>query len=138
MSDHTPVRVPHILHVEDNPGDVHLVREALSRAGLSFDLTVARTGEEALEALREAGSGGRRRPDLALLDLNLPGMSGHEVLDAIRRDPVFAMLPVVVLSSSDREIDIEASYRHGANSYVIKPLDVDTFIDRVVSIHRFW
>lgn len=122
-----------ILLVEDNPGDVRLVRESLRESSLPHHLTVAMDGVEALEHLREGV-----RPDVILLDLNLPRKDGREVLAEIKADPVLRSIPVVVLSSSDAQDDVAAAYGLHANCYVTKPVDLDHFLEVVESIQRFW
>jgi len=128
-----------ILLVEDNPGDVNLVREALAESPLRARLQVARDGAEALALLRrEAPYAEAARPDLILLDLNLPRKSGHEVLQEIRRDPALRRIPVVVLSSSPAQSDIARSYEIGANCYIVKPFTLDRFLSTVRAIGDFW
>jgi two-component system, chemotaxis family, response regulator Rcp1 len=128
--------VARILLVEDNPGDARLVRLALAEALPSARLSVAADGEAALTRLREAGE----PPDLVLLDLNLPGLSGHEVLAAVRasEDPALRRLPVVVLSSSRAEADVARSYELGASSHLAKPGDVDALFAQVETLARYW
>lgn len=130
-----------ILMVEDNPGDVELTRIALSRAKIFLrdGLSVVDNGEEAMRYLRREGKhAGAGRPDIVLLDLNLPGKSGREVLDEIKQDPDLRMIPVVILTSSDAEADIVRSYKLHANAYVKKPLDLDQFNIIVQAINTFW
>ena len=128
--------VNRILLVEDNPGDAQLVRLALTEALPSARLSVVGDGEAALARLSEAGD----PPDLVLLDLNLPRLSGHEVLAAVRAsdDAGVRRVPVVVLSSSQAESDIARSYELGASSYVAKPADVDTLFDLMKTLARYW
>jgi two-component system, chemotaxis family, response regulator Rcp1 len=123
----------HILLVEDNPGDVRLVRESLRESGLPHRLTVATDGVEALERLR-----GAERPDVILLDLNLPRKDGREVLAEVKADSGLRSIPVVVLSSSDAQDDVAAAYALHANCYVTKPVDLDQFLEVVATIQRFW
>jgi two-component system, chemotaxis family, response regulator Rcp1 len=128
-----------VLLVEDNPGDVRLVREALAEADQRVDLHVAGDGEAALAWLREPGpDGGQRRPDLLLLDLNLPRRGGLEVLADIKADPLLRRIPVVVLTSSAAEHDVTGAYERYANCFVTKPLGLDEFIAAVNEIARFW
>jgi two-component system, chemotaxis family, response regulator Rcp1 len=122
-----------ILLVEDNPGDVRLVRESLRECGLPHRLTVAMDGVEALERLH-----GAERPDVILLDLNLPRKDGLEVLEEVKADPGLRSIPVVVLSSSDAQDDVAAAYALHANCYVTKPVDLDQFLEVVATIQRFW
>jgi two-component system response regulator len=132
----TPVQV---LLVEDNPGDVELTREALEEGRLANALHVVRDGEEALDFLMRRGRHrGAVRPDLVLLDLNLPKMSGREVLAEIKSDPTFSTIPVVVLTSSAAEEDVARSYELHANCYVQKPVGLEQFISIVRQIEDFW
>ena len=128
-----------ILLVEDNPGDVRLTREALREGKVRNNLHVTPDGVEALAFLRRTGSyGGAVRPDLILLDLNLPRKDGREVLEEIKADPSLRHIPVVVLTSSQAEQDIIRAYDLHANCYVTKPVDLDQFIHVVKSIEDFW
>ena len=128
-----------ILLVEDNPGDVLLTEEALSEAKVANDVHVARDGEEAMAFLRrESGFTDAPRPDLILLDLNLPRKDGREVLAEVKADPALRRIPVIVLTTSEAEEDILRSYDLHANSYVTKPLDIDDFLGAVRKIEGFW
>jgi CheY-like chemotaxis protein len=128
-----------ILLVEDNPGDVRLTIEAFKEGKVSNHLQIARDGVEAVEMLRQQGErAGAQRPDLILLDLNLPRMDGRELLAEIKRDPVLRRIPVVVLTTSDAERDIASMYDLHANCYITKPVDMDQFIEIVKRIEGFW
>ncbi len=128
-----------ILLVEDNPGDVRLAREALRDAKVRNALYVAEDGVDALAFLRrEPPHQSAPRPDLVLLDLNLPRMDGREVLATIKADPDLCTIPVVVLTTSSAEQDILKSYQLHSNCYITKPVDLDQFIDVVHSIQDFW
>jgi CheY-like chemotaxis protein len=128
-----------ILMVEDNPGDVRLTREALKEGKIHTRLSVVSSGDEALEFLYRRGAHATApRPDLILLDLNLPGKSGREVLAEIKADDNLRRIPVVVLTSSQAEQDIVESYNLNANCYVTKPVDLDQFMRVVRSIEDFW
>jgi two-component system, chemotaxis family, response regulator Rcp1 len=128
-----------ILLVEDNPGDVRLTREALRDAKVRNQLSVAADGIEALAYLRREGPHAQAtRPDLILLDLNLPRKGGIEVLTEIRADEQLTSIPVVILTSSQAERDIVQSYKLHANAYVTKPMDLDQFIKVVKAIEDFW
>ena len=132
----TPIE---ILLVDDNPGDVRLVQEALKDAKLLNPLRVARNGEEALQFLRREGQyADVPRPDLMLLDLRLPGIDGLEVLRRIKADPVLRRIPVVILTTSDAERDIFKAYDLNANCYISKPVDLDQFMKVVRKIEQFW
>ena len=134
-----PLSTIEILLVEDNPGDVRLTQEGFAHAKLHNRLWLAPDGETALRMLRrEDPHQDSPRFDLVLLDLNLPGFGGLEVLREIRQDDALATLPVVVLSSSDADRDITASYRMHANCYVRKPNDFHAFVDVVHAIEQFW
>src|SRR5215471_12582966 len=128
-----------ILLVEDNPGDVRLTIEGLNEAKVRNNLHVARDGVEALEFLRHQGKFAEAiRPDLILLDLNLPRMDGREVLAEVKSDPDLKTIPVVVLTTSRAEQDILNSYQLQANCYITKPVDLEQFIKVVRSIEDFW
>lgn len=134
-----PSRPIEILLVEDNPGDVRLTREALQEAKVRNHLAVAADGVEALAYLRrETPYQDAVRPDLVLLDLNLPRKDGREVLAAIKADPDLKRLPVVVLTTSTAQEDIHESYDLYANCYITKPVDLDQFLAIVTSIEDFW
>ena len=128
-----------ILLVEDNPGDVRLTQEALSEAKVRNNLAVAKDGVEALSYLRrEPPFEEASRPDLILLDLNLPRKDGREVLAEIKADANLRRLPVVVLTTSSAEKDVLESYNLYANCYITKPVDLDQFVRIVSSIEDFW
>jgi two-component system, chemotaxis family, response regulator Rcp1 len=126
-----------ILLVEDNPADVRLTMEALKDARVPNRLQVARDGVEALRMLREEPRT-TPRPDLILLDLNLPRKDGREVLQEIKQDEALRHIPVVILSTSQAEQDIVQSYRLRANAFVTKPVEIDQFFEVVRSLERFW
>jgi CheY-like chemotaxis protein len=139
MTNLPTYRTVEILLVEDNPGDVRLTVEALKEGKMSNHLQIARDGVEALEILRQQSEyADAERPDLILLDLNLPKMDGREVLSEIKRDPALRRIPVVVLTTSDAEQDIARSYDLHANCYITKPVDITQFIEIVKSIEGFW
>jgi two-component system, chemotaxis family, response regulator Rcp1 len=128
-----------ILLVEDNPGDVRLTREALREGKVRNNLAVASDGVEAIAYLRKEGEHAEAvRPDLILLDLNLPRKDGREVLAEIKADPALRHIPVVVLTSSQADEDIVRAYGLHANCYVTKPVDLDQFIRVVEAIEDFW
>jgi CheY-like chemotaxis protein len=128
-----------ILLVEDNPGDVRLTREALKDAKVRNTLHVAMDGVEALAFLRKEGKhAAAPRPDLILLDLNLPRKNGREVLEEIKQDDALSHIPIVILTTSQAELDIVESYRLHANAYVTKPVDLEQFLKVVGSIEEFW
>ncbi|MBZ0280651.1 MAG: response regulator [Anaerolineae bacterium] len=128
-----------ILLVEDNPGDARLTQEALKDSKLYNILHVVEDGVEALSFLRrEPPYENMTRPDMILLDLNLPRMSGREVLEIIKNDQNLKTIPIVVLTTSDDERDILASYTLHANCYITKPVNIDQFAAIVKNIHEFW
>jgi len=131
-----------ILLVEDNADDEALTLRSLSKSNIANDVIVARDGAEALEYLlgsEESGDGRPRQlPELVLLDLKLPKVDGLEVLRKIRSEDRTKLLPVVVLTSSDEEPDLLASYRLGANSYIRKPVDFSSFADAVRQLQLYW
>lgn len=134
-----PDRVVEILLVEDDPGDVLMTREAFEDYKLRNQLHVVDDGVKALEFLRREGEYAEApRPDLVLLDLNLPRMDGREVLQAIKSDSELASIPVVVLTTSEAEEDIVRSYSLHANAYVTKPVDFERFIQVVRQIDDFF
>ena len=136
LSDMRPIE---ILLVEDNPGDVRLTQEALGEAKVRNNLAVARDGVEALSYLRrEPPFQDATRPDMVLLDLNLPRKDGREVLAEIKADPELRRLPVVVLTTSSAEKDVLESYNLYANCKITKPVDLDQFVGIVSSIEDFW
>lgn len=133
---HQPIR---ILLVEDNPGDVRLTIEAFNDAKLNNALSVVRDGVEAMSFLRQEGQHAQAsRPDLILLDLNLPRKDGREVLAEIKADPDLQRIPIVVLTTSDAQTDIQRAYELHANCYITKPVDLEQFIQVVQSIEDFW
>lgn len=128
-----------ILLVEDNLGDIRLTREVFKECKVLNNLSVTEDGEEAMAFLRRQGPYAKvTRPDLVLLDLNLPKKSGREVLAELKADPVLRRIPVVVLTTSSAETDIVKSYELHANCYLTKPVQLDEFIKVVQSIEDFW
>ena len=139
MSTQTFGRPVNILLVEDNPGDVRLTREALKEGKVLNHLSVVEDGVEAIAFLRREGKyADAVRPDLILLDLNLPKKDGREVLEDIKTDPGLRSIPVVVLTTSRAEQDILRSYDLHANCYITKPVDVQQFVSVVKFIEEFW
>jgi len=128
-----------VLLVEDSPGDVRLTREASKDAEVHINLHVASDGVEAMDFLRREGRNvDVPRPDLILLDLNLPKKSGREVLKEIKDDPILMSIPVVILTTSASEQDVLRSYLLHANCFITKPVDLDGFLAVVKSIDNFW
>jgi two-component system, chemotaxis family, response regulator Rcp1 len=128
-----------VLLVEDSPGDVRLTQEAFRSANPSIHLHVAADGVEAMAFLRHEGTHVQApRPDLILLDLNLPKMDGREVLSHIKKDEDLKGIPTVILTTSDAEVDIVKSYQLHANCYLNKPVQLEAFESLVKSINEFW
>jgi CheY-like chemotaxis protein len=135
----SPARLVHILLVEDSPEDVLLTREALRDAKVANEIHVAEDGDAAMAFMRgEAPYEGGPRPDLVLLDLNLPGKDGREVLEEIKADRELRSIPVVVLTTSVADQDVMHAYDHHVNAYVRKPVNLDRFIEVVREIDGFW
>jgi two-component system, chemotaxis family, response regulator Rcp1 len=128
-----------VLLVEDSPGDVRLTQEAFKDAKVLINLHVASDGVEAMAFLgREGKHAKARRPDLILLDLNLPKKDGRQVLEEIKESPTLKSIPVVILTTSASEADIQQSYQFHANCYITKPVDLEGFLKVVKSIDNFW
>ena len=128
-----------ILLVEDNPGDVRLAIEAFKEGKVSNKLNVVEDGIEALSFLKKEGKYGEvPRPDLILLDLNLPKKDGREVLEEIKTDQNLKRIPVVILTTSNAEEDILKTYNLNGNCYITKPVDLEKFFEVVKSIEKFW
>ena len=139
MSGQMTERSVEILLVEDNPGDVRLTQEALTENKLHNNLHVVWDGEEAIAFLRREGQyADAPRPDLVLLDLNLPKKDGRELLAEMKGDPGLKRIPVVILTTSTAEADVLRMYDLHANCYVTKPVDLDQFIRVVQTIEEFW
>ncbi|CAN5742958.1 response regulator [soil metagenome] len=126
-----------ILLVEDNPMDLDLTLRAFARRNLTNSITVARDGQEALDLIDE-WQAGAEPPVVILLDVNLPKVSGLEVLRLLRTHPRFGTIPVVMLTTSDENADIKAAYSLGANSYIVKPVDFDKFLCVAEQIDLYW
>jgi len=128
-----------ILLVEDNPGDVRLTQEAFKETNILNHLNVVGDGVEAMAFLRrEGGYADVVRPDIVLLDLNLPRKSGRDVLEEVKGDPALRNIPIVVLTTSRAEQDVLDAYEHHANCYIAKPVNLERFVDIVRSIGQFW
>jgi two-component system, chemotaxis family, response regulator Rcp1 len=131
-----------ILLVEDNPADVKITERALKESGVPVDLIVVRDGQEAIDYLFRQGSHAEepnwRSPALILLDLNLPRMNGREVLERVRSSSTLCTVPVVVLTTSRRQEDVQQMYASGANTYIEKPQDFDRFVQVLQTIHSYW
>ncbi|MGI8960567.1 MAG: response regulator [Bryobacteraceae bacterium] len=131
----TPLR---ILLVEDSPSDVRLIKEALKQTPLEVQITLARDGVEAMEYLHKSEVGLANRPDMILLDLNLPRKNGSEVLAEVKAAPHLKQIPVLVMTSSRADEDIKQAYSLNANCYITKPANLQDYVDVVRSIEDFW
>src|ERR1051325_8315638 len=131
-----------ILHVEDDPNDALLFQHACRKAGVSFDLQAVSDGDEAIAYLRGTESFSDRQkhpmPELVLLDLKMPRLSGFDVLAWLRGNTPFDKLPVIVLTSSNHEADIKRAYDLGANSYLVKPVGFEALVEVAKTIHDYW
>ena len=128
-----------ILLVEDNPGDVELTLDALEQAKVRNTVSVVNDGVEAMAFLRKEGDyADAKRPDLVLLDLNLPRKDGQQVLEEVKADPELRSIPVVVLTTSESEVDVLESYDKHAAAYLVKPVNFSQFADLIRSIEGFW
>jgi len=139
LSEMTDSSLLQVLLVEDNPGDVRLTREAFKDAKMHLEMHVVGDGVEAMEFLHRLGKfAAKPRPDLILLDLNLPRKDGRDVLAEIKGDSSLMTIPVVILTTSASDVDIESSYLLHANCYISKPVDMEGFLTVVKSIDDFW
>nr|WP_294946986.1 response regulator [uncultured Mucilaginibacter sp.] len=127
----------HILLIEDNEGDILLTTEALEDSKIVNDVTVIKDGKAAMDYFEALAKGGQK-PDLVLLDVNLPKKSGHEVLTYIKKHNDFKQIPVIMLTTSSSEKDILVAYKEHVNCYITKPIDVNDFIKAVAKIEDFW
>ncbi|MCH8567836.1 MAG: response regulator [Balneolales bacterium] len=133
------MKTAHILLVEDNEGDIILTLDAFEESKVKTKISVVRNGQEALDYLFRKGKFEEsKKPDLILLDINIPIFSGHEVLGKIKQDDVLKKIPVIMLTTSSNQKDIDKAYENHCNSYVKKPLDMDEFLDAILKIENFW
>lgn len=138
-SAETSSRPMHILLIEDNPADVELTRQCFRESRIPNEVHAAHNADEAFAFLRHTGPFANAPcPDLVLLDLNLPGIDGREILAGIKRDPELQMIPVVVLTTSDADSDVREAYRLQANSYLRKPVDLDEFLELADVVCTYW
>lgn len=139
VNNHQPAK---ILLVEDNIQDVEITRRALERGKVKYELYVVRDGQEALDYLYHRGefqdSASSPRPEMILLDLNLPKVGGMEILKQVKEDPGLKSIPVIVLTVSPREEDITRSYDLGVNTYIQKPVEFENFMKVIHTIHEYW
>lgn len=139
MSQRQDARPMQILLVEDNPADARLTEEALRQAKCNYRMTRVEDGFHAMAyLLRSAGFEEAPRPHLILLDLNLPGKDGRQVLDEIKGNSELKSIPVIVMSSSEADSDIESCYQKHANCFIAKPVDFLGFVDAMAALYRFW
>ena len=132
-------KISHILLVEDNEGDILLTKEAFAECKVKTDISVAKNGQEALDFLYKKGIfKGVKKPDLILLDINIPIFNGHEILKKIKEDPDLKKIPVIILTTSSSQKDISEAYENHCNSYVKKPLDISEFLSAILKIEEFW
>lgn len=133
------LKLAHILLVEDNEGDILLTLDAFEECRVKTEISIARNGQEALDFLfkreqfKEA-----RKPDLILLDINIPIFNGHEVLQQIKSDAKLKKIPVIMFTTSSDKLDLNKAYEHHCNGYVKKPLDMNDFLNAILKIEQFW
>ena len=132
--------IKRILIVDDSPNDVELTKAVLTQNNLANEINVAEDGEEALDYLYKRGKfvDEKSNPSIILLDMKMPKMNGIEILKIIRSDRQFSAIPIIMFTSSHEERDLVESYRHGANSYVVKPVDIPQFIDAIKTLGQYW
>lgn len=129
----------HILLVEDNEGDIVLTLDAFEESKIKTDISVVRNGQEAIDFLFQQGDyKDARRPDLILLDINIPILNGLEVLQKIKQNETLKKIPVIILTTSDHQRDINNAYENHTNSYVTKPIEMDDFLKVILKIEEFW
>jgi len=129
----------HILLVEDNEGDVVLTREAFEEYKIKTKISIVKNGQDALDFLSQSGKfTNSKKPDLILLDINIPIFSGHEVLERIKSDSNLKKIPVIMLTTSSSEKDLEKAYGKHCNSYIKKPIQISEFLIAILKIEEFW
>ncbi|WP_290794861.1 response regulator [Flavihumibacter sp. UBA7668] len=129
----------HILLVEDNEGDIVLTLDAFEESKIKTDISVVKNGRDALDFLHRKGDfANERKPDLILLDINIPILNGHEVLSEIKQDPELKKIPVIMLTTSSNQKDINLAYENHTNSYVTKPIEMEDFLKAILRIEEFW
>lgn len=129
----------HILLVEDNEGDIALTLDAFEESKVKMEISVTRNGQEALDYLFKKGIyENSKKPDIIILDINIPIFNGHEVLRQIKEDPNLKKIPVIMLTTSSNPKDINLAYENHSNSYVKKPLDMEEFLEAILKIEQFW
>lgn len=129
----------HILLVEDNEGDIALTLDAFEESKVKMEISVTRNGQEALDYLFRRGNyENSKKPDIILLDINIPIFNGHEVLRQIKASPSLKKIPVIMLTTSSNPKDINLAYENHSNSYVKKPLNMEEFLEAILQIEQFW
>jgi len=137
--DNQQMKLAHILLVEDNEGDILLTQEAFEECKVKTDISVARNGKEALDFLfKRVSFANAKKPDLILMDINIPIFNGHEVLRQIKADANLKKIPVIMLTTSSNQKDLNEAYENHCNSYIKKPLKMSEFIDAILKIEEFW
>jgi len=137
--DNQPMKLAHILLVDDNEGDILLTKEAFEESKVKTTISVAKNGKEALDFLFKKGLfANAKKPDLILLDINMPIINGHEVLRQIKADVNLKKIPVIMLTTSSSEKDISTAYENHCNSYIKKPLEMSEFFEAALKIEEFW
>jgi len=137
--DNQQIKPAHILLVEDNEGDILLTLEAFEECKVKTVISVAKNGQEALDFLFKRGAFiNVKKPDLILLDINIPLFNGHEVLRQIKTDAELKKIPVIMLTTSSNQKDVNSAYENHCNSYVKKPLDINEFLTAILKIEEFW
>lgn len=129
----------HILLVEDNEGDIVLTLDAFEESKIRTNISVVKNGRDALDFLGKRGDyANESKPDLILLDINIPILNGHEVLSEIKQDPELKKIPVIMLTTSSNQKDINLAYENHTNSYVTKPIEMEDFLKAILRIEEFW
>ena len=132
----TPIE---LLMIDDDQSDLYLAKRAFKKCGTPVNVQVARHGEEALSLLRQEGAHEEaKRPDLILLDLNMPRMNGHEFLERMKADDELKSIPIIVMSMSESDVDIEKSYNLQASAYISKPIELEAFSEVIRSLEDYW
>ncbi|MEO7924230.1 MAG: response regulator [Chitinophagaceae bacterium] len=133
------IKIAHILLVEDNEGDILLTLEAFEECKLKIEVSVAKNGQEALDFVFKRGVfTNAKRPDFILLDINIPIFNGHEVLRQIKADSNLKKIPVIMLTTSSNQKDLDMAYENHCNSYIKKPLEIREFLNTILKIEEFW
>ncbi len=132
------MRPMHMLMIEDNEGDILLAQEALEHSKIIEKISIANNGEQAMEILNQSRINPSKRPDLILLDINLPKKDGHQVLKEIKENTELKTIPVIILTTSSSSRDIEKAYKGHVNSYIIKPMDGEHYINIINQVENYW